>query len=83
MKSLPPNLEKVFTSKTLHLLTEMKRAVKSSSFGERLRNGFVITLIGRPNVGKSSLINFLSNRNISLLLTNLELLGYYRGLVRL
>ena len=65
-EELPSNLEIIFSSKVLYLLTEMKKSVKSSSFGERLRNGFVITLIGRPNVGKSSLINFLSDRNIAI-----------------
>ncbi|XP_055328984.1 tRNA modification GTPase GTPBP3, mitochondrial-like isoform X2 [Paramacrobiotus metropolitanus] len=30
--------------------------------GERLRNGVSITIVGKPNVGKSSLLNFLCQR---------------------
>ena len=48
------------------ILNEMKRSIKSSSYGERIRNGFVITLIGRPNVGKSSLINYLSEKKVAI-----------------
>jgi len=31
-----------------------------------MRSGFVVTLIGKPNVGKSSLINFLSKKQVSI-----------------
>jgi tRNA modification GTPase len=65
-EDLPFDLERLFAENIIDLLTDMKLSIKSSSFGERLRNGFVITLIGRPNVGKSSLINLLSDRNVAI-----------------
>ena len=65
-EDLPHNLENIFLNKVYVLLNEMKKSIKSSSFGERLRNGFIITLIGQPNVGKSSLINFLSDRKVAI-----------------
>ena len=65
-EELPHYLESDFNNKVLSLLNEMKKALKASNFGERLRNGFVVTILGRPNVGKSSLINCLSNRNVAI-----------------
>ena len=65
-EELPINLEKIFMNKVVSLLKEMEKSIDSSFFGEKIRNGFIITLIGHPNVGKSSLINFLSKRNIAI-----------------
>ena len=65
-EELPPELEQTFNLKVLKILEDMKTSVKYSNYGERIRNGFVITLLGCPNVGKSSLINYLSDKRVAI-----------------
>ena len=65
-EELPMELEQTFNFKVLKILEDMKNSLKYSRYGERIRNGFIITLVGRPNVGKSSLINYLSDRRASI-----------------
>ena len=65
-EDLPTELEQIFNFKVSQMLEDMKKSIKHSRYGERIRNGFVITLLGRPNVGKSSLINYLSNKSVAI-----------------
>ena len=65
-EELPLELAQTFNLKVLKILEDMKISVKYSNYGERIRNGFVITLLGCPNVGKSSLINYLSDKRAAI-----------------
>ncbi len=65
-EELPQEIKAVFKKKLSNLIKEMKNSIKSSNYGVRIRNGFIITIIGKPNVGKSSLINYLSNKKIAI-----------------
>lgn len=45
------------------VLEQMNDVTSDSSLYERVRNGFQILFFGAPNVGKSSLMNFLGKPN--------------------
>ena len=45
---------------------EIKKSLKDDKVGERIREGFKIAIIGPPNSGKSSLLNYLSKRDVAI-----------------
>ena len=49
------------------MLEEIKIHLNDNRRGERLRSGVRVAIVGEPNVGKSSLLNFLSNSCLALL----------------
>ena len=65
-EELPEGIETTFRKKMSFIINDMRKSIKSSNYGERTRNGFVITILGKPNVGKSSLINYLSNKKVAI-----------------
>jgi tRNA modification GTPase len=48
------------------VLEEVKRLLKTADEGKILREGIVTAIIGRPNAGKSSLLNALARENKSI-----------------
>lgn len=48
------------------LVEEIKDHLNDNNRGERLRDGLKLTIIGKPNVGKSSLLNFLMKRDVAI-----------------
>lgn len=48
------------------LRTAIQNHLNDGRIGEKLREGFQIAIIGVPNVGKSSLINALTHKNVAI-----------------
>ena len=63
---LPKNIDKKILNKTKKLLEEIKTSLSQSRASRAIQNGFNIVLVGKTNVGKSSIFNKLvgSNRAI-------------------
>jgi len=63
---LPKNTIKEIQKKSHSVLKEIKKALNDQKVGERIREGFKIAIIGPTNSGKSSLLNYLSKRDVAI-----------------
>ncbi len=66
-EDLPKNIYSEIKKKSTFVLTEIKKTLDDQKVGERIREGFKIAIIGPPNSGKSSLLNYLSKRDVAII----------------
>jgi len=65
-EDLPNNILNNIHSETKSIKTEIGRILNDQKVGERIREGFKIAIIGPTNAGKSSLLNYLSKREVAI-----------------
>ncbi len=65
-EEIPPEKLSEIDVETNHLIAEISKHLDDNNRGQRLRDGFQIALVGVPNVGKSSLMNALTNKDIAI-----------------
>lgn len=65
-ENLPPSVEATALVEIEALAAEIGAALEDGRRGERLREGLVFAISGAPNVGKSTLINALAEREVAI-----------------
>ena len=63
---LPKNIITEIQKTSNKILFEIKKTLNDQRVGERIREGFKIAIVGPPNSGKSSLLNYLSKRDVAI-----------------
>ena len=65
-EDLPNNILDEIKNSTDEVITKIKKILDDQKVGERIREGFKIAIVGPTNAGKSSLMNYLSNRDVAI-----------------
>ena len=65
-ENLPKNIMNEIQKKINRVLKEIRNTLDDQKVGERIREGFKIAIVGPPNSGKSSLLNYLSKRDAAI-----------------
>jgi tRNA modification GTPase len=65
-EDLPNDILKEIKKNSDEILINIEKILDDQKVGERIREGFKIAILGPTNAGKSSLLNYLSNRDVAI-----------------
>ena len=65
-ENLPLDILKDIKINSEKIKNQIQKILNDQKVGERIREGFKIAIVGPSNAGKSSLLNYLSNREVAI-----------------
>tara|TARA_B100000965_G_scaffold329610_1_gene293121 strand:- start:706 stop:2037 length:1332 start_codon:yes stop_codon:yes gene_type:complete len=77
-EDLPNDILKDIKKNSEEIKSEIQKTLDDQKVGERIREGFKIAIVGPTNAGKSSLLNYLSRREVAIVS---ELAGTTRDVI--
>ncbi len=78
-EDIPEELSNLFLKSLKTIQKKIKDTLNSATLASFIKEGFIVTIIGKPNVGKSSLINAITKLNTSIVT---DLPGTTRDLIQ-
>ena len=65
-EDIPENVTKNIKKDLEKIEDDIKKILDDNKVGEKIRTGFKVAIVGPPNSGKSSLMNYFSKRDVSI-----------------
>src|SRR6056300_1293217 len=65
-EDLPTNILNEIKNSSNEVIKKVEKILNDQKVGERIREGFKIAILGPTNAGKSSLMNYLSKRDVAI-----------------
>ena len=65
-EDLPENILDNIKIDVQDIIKELEKIINDQKVGERIREGFKVAIIGPANAGKSSLLNYLADRDVAI-----------------
>ena len=65
-EDLPKNILIKALEQNKNIIKRIEKELNNSKISKPIRDGFVVSVIGKPNTGKSSFVNFISKKDISI-----------------
>ena len=65
-EDLPKEIYKNIKEQNKNIYKQIENIIERSTLSRQIHNGFKITIIGKPNTGKSSFINYINNKEVSI-----------------
>ncbi len=66
-EEIPQDILDSFAADIEKLKSEIKKYLNDNNQGQRVRNGLYAVILGAPNVGKSSLINYIAKKDVAII----------------
>ena len=65
-EDLPKNILENLLEQNKNIIKRIEKEIINSEISKPIRDGFVVSLVGKPNTGKSSFINFINKKEVSI-----------------
>ncbi len=65
-EDLPKEIYNSIREQNKNIYKKIEKIIERSTLSRQMNDGFTITIIGKPNTGKSSFINYINNKEVSI-----------------